>query len=102
MKNINEKEVAEKITYKQVTCLQHLPANNLVTAERIHRALVDEDKNVLVSYQVNIDNPRDVNFIVGSIDPITLEAFIKKHSGILSELSVNAEIRIRKYYSDLC
>lgn len=95
-----KEEVAEKITYKQVTCLQNFDANDLVAAKRIHEALVDEDKNVLVSYQVNIDNPRDVTFIVGATDPSTLKAFIKKHSYTLAELSVNAEIFIRKYYSD--
>lgn len=86
------------ITYKDVNVIQTLPAYY----REIYTAVLDElkgaDENIFVSYRTNIDDPSDVEFVVGARDVDSLHEFILKYAKILSQLSSQAEDIILKSY----
>lgn len=86
------------ITYKQVNVLQEFKANNIEICIAIWERLVGKDENILVSYRTNVDDPRDVTFLVGATDNNRLHEFILKYNAILRHLSQRAEDHLFKYY----
>ena len=89
----------EKITYKQVNVLQYFPTDGEKATKHIYNLLKDANEDVLVSYQVNIDNPSDITFTVGAANPDTLKKFIYQHAATIAKLGSGAAAYIRKYYS---
>lgn len=87
------------ITYKQVNNLQYLHADSLDTAVAVWEHLVDKCDGTMVSYMTNVDDPRDVTFIVGAVNEETLHEFIIKNADFLSQLSYKAACAIRNNYT---
>ena len=87
------------ITYKQVNNLQYLHADSLDTAVAVWEQLVGKDEHVLVSYMTDVDDPRDVTFIVGAVNEEILHEFIIQNAELLSQLSPLASEFIKKHYT---
>lgn len=88
------------ITYKQVNNIQYLHADSLDTAVAVWEHLVDKCDRTMVSYMTNVDDPRDVTFIVGAVNDETLHEFIVQNAEYLSQLSPCASEFIKKHYTD--
>ena len=69
------------ITYKQVNVLQEFGVSDMDICIKVWEQLVGKDEHILVSYQTNMDDPRDVTFVVGATDNNHLHEFILKHAG---------------------
>lgn len=87
------------ITYKQVNNLQYLHADSLDTAVAVWEHLVGKCDRTMVSYMTNVDDPRDVTFIVGAVNEEILHEFIIENADLLSQLSHNAAYAIRNNYT---
>lgn len=86
------------ITYKQVNVLQYFKAFDMDICIKVWEQLVGKDEHILVSYQTNMDDPRDVTFVVGATDNNYLHEFILKYAGVLGLLSMQAEEHLARYY----
>ena len=86
------------ITYKEVNILQEFKADNMDICIKVWEQLVGNGEHIMVSYRTNIDDPRDVTFVVGATDNDHLHEFILKHAGTICLLSKYAEDHLAKYY----
>lgn len=86
------------ITFKDVNVIQTLPAYYREIYTAVLAELSGADENIFVSYRTNIDDPSDVEFVVGAKDADSLHEFILKHAKVLSQLSSQAEDLILKHY----
>lgn len=86
------------ITYKEVNVLQEFKADDMDHCIKVWEQLVGKGERILVSYRTNMDDPRDVTFVVGATDNNSLHEFILKHAGTLCLLSRQAQDHLAKYY----
>lgn len=86
------------ITYKEVNVLHEFKADNMDICIKVWEQLVGKGENILVSYRTNMDDPRDVTFVVGATDNNSLHEFILKHAAVLGLLSWWAAQHLAKYY----
>ena len=86
------------ITYKEVNVLQEFRANDMDICVKVWEQLVGKGENILVSYRTNMDDPRDVTFVVGATDEKHLHEFILKHAATLGLLSLQAAEYLTRYY----
>lgn len=86
------------ITYKEVNVLQEFKADNMDICIEVWEQLVGKGEHILVSYRTNMDDPRDVTFVVGATDNNYLHEFILKHAGTICLLSRQAAYHLNRYY----
>jgi hypothetical protein len=86
------------ITYKEVDILQEFKADNMDICIKVWEQLVGKGEHILVSYRTNMDDPRDVTFVVGATDNDHLHEFILKHVRAICLLSRQAQDHLVKYY----
>ena len=86
------------ITYKEVNVLQEFKAADMDICIKVWEQLVGKGERILVSYRTNMDDPRDVTFVVGATDNNSLHEFILKHAGTLCLLSKQAHNHLNRYY----
>lgn len=88
-----------KITLKEVNVLHSFHTYYAEVYTEVYRQLKDVSDHVFVSYMTNVEDPRDVTFVVGARNPAILHKFICTHAHILSQLSPEAEKFIKEFYS---
>lgn len=86
------------ITYKEVNVLHGFKADSMDICIKVWEQLVGKGENVMVSYRTNIEDPRDVTFVVGATDADSLHEFILKHAAVIGLLSKQAMDHLVKYY----
>lgn len=88
-----------KITFKEVNVLQYFHTYCAEVCTEVYGQLKDVSDHVFASYMTNVEDPRDVTFVVGARNPAILHEFIRTRAHILSQLSPEAEKFIKEFYS---